>query len=409
MFKKGTRLSRLLIAGLLATPLWLSALRADNAAAQQNRSRKFGPGECGAVDPTYIHLANETGGQPFFLNPSEVGKAFHFVRESSAGSDETLLWAMGTLEADSPQDFTVPVDSTTRRVTFSMSAETSGSDFTVSDPAGEVVAAADNRTEITVLNCGRIVTIDAPAVGTWHLRASGVGRFWLTTHGRSELAFVSVQFVQPGGRPGHEGLFRISGQPLAGAPATLSATISRNHVTSASFDLVSVHADEIPAGPLKPDTAYADGASDEFVATFELPSQPFRVRMTGLDRAGKRYQRIFHTLFHAETVEVALAATVDDIAPGVSNAVAFSVRNVGTTTSFRITAADGRRMIHRFEPRTLALEGGASGVVTVWVAAPGDAAPGTGVDITVTAVSESGPATTNGATVHLSVAPPQPR
>src|SRR3989442_15236606 len=104
MFRNGTRLSRLLIAALLATPLWLSALRADNANAQQNRSRKFGPGECGPVDPAYIHLANETGGQPFFLNPSEVGKAFHFVRESSASSDQTLLWAAGRLEADWPQE-----------------------------------------------------------------------------------------------------------------------------------------------------------------------------------------------------------------------------------------------------------------------------------------------------------------
>src|SRR5436190_13855089 len=123
MFKKGTRLSRLLIAGLLATPLWLSALRADNATAQQNRSRKFGPGECGPVDPTYIHLANETGGQPFFLNPSEVAKAFHYVRESSGGHAETVLWAMGTFAPDSPQEFVVPVDSTIRRVTFSMSVD----------------------------------------------------------------------------------------------------------------------------------------------------------------------------------------------------------------------------------------------------------------------------------------------
>src|SRR5947208_16674500 len=111
MFKKGTRLSRLLIAGLLATPLWLSALRADSAVAQQNRSRKFGPGECGAVDATYIHLANETGGQRFVLNPSEVGKALDFLRESSAGSDETVLWAKGKLDADWPQQFNVQVDS----------------------------------------------------------------------------------------------------------------------------------------------------------------------------------------------------------------------------------------------------------------------------------------------------------
>src|SRR5438046_4569335 len=119
-----------------------------------NQSRKFGPGECRPVDPTYIQVANETGGQPFFLNPSEIGKAFYFVRETSGNSDETLLWTMGTLEADAPQAFSVPVDSTTRRVTFSLSVDTSGSDFTIADPAGDVAAVADSRHELTVLNCG---------------------------------------------------------------------------------------------------------------------------------------------------------------------------------------------------------------------------------------------------------------
>jgi hypothetical protein len=370
------------------------------AGEQQNRSRKFGPGECGPVDPTYIHLANETGGQPFFLNPSEVGKAFHYVRESSGSHTETLLWTMGTFAGDSSQDFIVPVDSTVRRVTFAMSTETSGSDFILTDPTGVVVAAADTRTEITVLNCGRIVTVDGPASGTWRLRASGVGRFWITAHARTELSFVSAEFVRPGGRPGHEGLFRIHGQPIAGAPAILRATVAREHVQSASFDLVSQHGDEIGVR-LKADTTYDDG---EFVSTFDLPLQPFRLRVTGVDGAGQRFQRVFHTLFHAETVEVMPAMSpIDDVAPGSSSAMAFAVRNVGAASTFKIMAVDGRRMIARFEPSTLALDAGAAATVTVWINVPADATPGTGTDITVTAVSESQPPTTNGATLHVGI------
>jgi len=368
---------------------------------QQNRSRKFGPGECGPVDPTYIQLATETGGQPFFLNPSEVAKAFHFVRESSGSRDETLLWAMGTFASDSPQEFVVPVDSTVRRVTFSMSVDISGSDFTVIDPAGSMVAASDNRTDITVLNCGRIVTVDTPAAGAWRLRAAGVGRFWVTTHARTELSIVTAEFVRPGGRPGHEGLFRIHGQPLAGAPATLRAVVSREHVASASFDLVSQHGQVIQEVRLKPE---ATDDSDEFVATFDLPGKPFRVRVTGADTAGHRYQRVFHTLFHAETVEVVPPNPVDDVAPGASLAIPFTIRNGGAATTFRVVAADGGRMITRCEPSTLALEPGTAAVVTVWIAVPADAAPGTGTDVTVTATSESAPRTSNGATFHVSVA-----
>ena len=286
------------------------------APEQQIRSHKFGPGECGPVDPTYIHLANETGGQPFFLNPSEVAKAFHYIRESSGGQDETLLWAAGTFVPGPAQEFAIPIDSTVRRVTFSLSVDTSGSDFVVADPAGAAIAAADSRTEITVLNCGRIITVDAPAPGMWRVRTAGVGRFWMTTHARSELSFVSAEFMRPGGRPGHEGLFRIHGQPLAGAPGTLRTVVSREHVRSAAFDLVSMHGDALGEVRLKPDTA-DDG--DEYLSIVDLPSQPFRVRATGLDDAGRRFQRVFHTLFHAETVEVTPGMTaVEDVPPGSS-------------------------------------------------------------------------------------------
>jgi uncharacterized membrane protein len=113
---------------------------------------------------------------------------------------------------------------------------------------------------------------------------------------------------------------------------------------------------------------------------------------------------VFHTLFHAETVEVMPAMSpIDDVAPGSSSAVAFTVRNVGAASTFKIMAVDGRRMIARFELSTLALDAGAAATVTVWLNVPADATPGTGTDITVTAVSESQPPTTNGATLHVGI------
>src|SRR5207247_25463 len=116
-------------------------------------------------------------------------------------------------------------------------------------------------------------------------------------------------------------------------------------------------------------------------------------------------QRVFHTLFHAETVEVTPPAILDDIVAGTSATAAFGVRNVGPAGTFRIMAADGRRFVSRFEPRVLTLDAGATGVVTVWVTVPPDAAPGSGSDVTVTATGESGSPTTNGASIHFSVSP----
>jgi hypothetical protein len=265
------------------------------------------------------------------------------------------------------------------------------------DATGAVITAADSRAEITALNCGRIVTVDAPSAGMWRLRASGAGRFWMTTHARTELSIVTAEFVRPGGRPGHEGLFRIRGQPVAGAPATLRVVVSRDEIATAAVDLVSVHGDTIRR--LQLDTA--DG--DEFVSTFELPSQPFRVGVTGTDKTGNRFQRVFHTLFHAETVEVLAPAAIEEVTAGASLAIPFTIRNVGAAATFRIAGADGRRMIDRVEPSTLTLDEGAAGTVTVSIVVPAGASSGSGTDVTVTATSESGRATTNGATVHVEI------
>ena len=399
-----TRVRHVALAALTVAALCADRSNAGPGAVheQQNRSHKFGPGECGPVDPTYVHVANETGGQPFFLNPSEVAKAFHYVRES--GFDRQMLfWMTGSFEASSSQEFSVPIDATTRRVTFSLSVDTSGSDLTVVDPAGNLVAAEDSRTEITVLNCGRIVTIDAPAPGIWRLLVNGVGRFWLTTHGRSDLSFVSAQFVQAGGRPGHEGVFRIPGQPLAGVPATLRAVLGRTTARTVLFDLVSPQGHAIQSIAAAAEPTYAGAEPDEFTATFDLPAQPFRVRATGIDEAGKAYQRVFPALFHSETVEVTAPDTADDLVPGTSTALTFAVRNVGSAATFRVKAANGRQFASRVNPPTLALESGATGHVAVWISVPADAAAGTGADVTVTATAESGPPTTNSAYIHVSV------
>src|SRR4029077_19384023 len=88
-----------------------------------NRSKAFGPGACGPADPAYIHTANETGGVPMFLQRSEAAKAFHLVRESTRSNVATVFWATGTLDAK-PQIIRVPVDSVTKRITFTFSGDT---------------------------------------------------------------------------------------------------------------------------------------------------------------------------------------------------------------------------------------------------------------------------------------------
>src|SRR6201984_1205427 len=88
-----------------------------------NRSRAFASDACGPADSAYIHSANETGGIPMFLRRSEAVKAFHLGRESMRNNVSTVYWATGALDGK-PHAITIPVDSVTKRITFTFSADT---------------------------------------------------------------------------------------------------------------------------------------------------------------------------------------------------------------------------------------------------------------------------------------------
>jgi len=365
-----------------------------------NRSAPFGPDACGPADPTYLQTANQTGGIPMFLQRSEAAKAFHLVRESTRNNVATVLWATGVLDRR-PQTFDIPVDSVTKRITFALSVDTKGTTLVLRQPSGGTIVQPSANTEITELNCGRIITSITPEQGTWRAEITGSGRFWIEAQAQSDIYFISARFVKPGGRPGHEGLFKISGQPLAGIPATLQTSLSAKEVQSTEFRLVTERGDTIQE--LQMNAANADRTFLEFVGTFQPPQQPFRVAVTGRDASGHAYQRFFSSLFHAETVEVSPAQEFDELAGGDTKQLTFAVRNIGTPTEFKITVTDARHFVSQVVPSQMTLDTGESGTIRVDLTVPAGTAAGFGDDIIVVATSTAIPASSNSSVIHVSV------
>ena len=108
----------------------------------------------------------------------------HFLREM-------ILWASG----DREHSFAVPVDATVARMMFSGTFDATGGSFTLTAPDGTAVQHGGG-VEDTPLNCGRIVTVHAPASGTWHVRMVPSGRFWLSVHAKSPLSLEAAEFVE---------------------------------------------------------------------------------------------------------------------------------------------------------------------------------------------------------------------
>jgi hypothetical protein len=365
-----------------------------------NRSRTFGPDACGPADPAYIHTADETGGIPMFLQRSEAAKAFHLVRESTRSNVSTVFWATGTL-GGKPQTVLIPVDSVTKRITFAFSVDTKGNELKLTQPSGGAVTGGLANTEVTELNCGRILTVNSPEAGEWRAEIAGKGRFWLDAQAQSDIYFIAAEFVKMGGRPGHEGLFRIQGQPVAGTPATLRVSLSAGPTRTTEFYLVSERGQDIQK--LEMHAENADREFLEFTGRVDLPSVPFRVAVMGRDSNRKQYQRFFSTLFHAERVEISPRLDFDELAAGSTQHAAFTVRNIGVPRIFNIMVTDAHHFVSKVEPEELALGAGESGTVRVDLTVPVGTAPGVGDDVVIVARSTAGPPTSNSSVVHFSV------
>jgi von Willebrand factor A domain-containing protein 7 len=387
--------------GILASAIAIVAVLAGTtgqaAVDQTGLDRAFGPGRCGPIDASYVRGANATGGQILPLSPTEVSAAAPLMAASF--NAETVFWATAPLTS-SGQTIPVPVDGVTSRVAFVLSTDGSIADMTVTDPRGTLVTAAPG-VEAFNFGCVRGFAVDQPVSGEWTVQATGTGTYWFIVHARSDLGLDDAAFVQVAGRPAHEGLFKISGQPVAARPATLRARVTREHVTDAIFDLVSMNGARLQAIELSPVTA--SSTEEEYVGEIaNLPSIPFRVRVSGRDRTGAVYQRLSGRSFHAATVEVVAPQTVT-LARGQRTPVTVSVRNAGAPVRLQIVAVLNATVL-RVEPATLQLSANESRDVTVWADVP---ANGTllSPDIVVTAESPTDPAAANSAIIPVTLDP----
>ena len=335
-----------------------------------------------------------------FLQPSEAAKAFHLVRESTRPNVATVFWATGTLDGK-PHAIKIPVDSVTRRITLTFSTDTKGNTVKLMQPSGTASMLGAPNTEITDLNCGRILTVSSPEAGEWNAEITGTGRFWIEAQAQSDIYFVAVEFVKQGGRPGHEGLFRIQGQPVAGSPATLQASLSATATKTTEFYLVNEGGQIVQK--LQVHAVNSDREFLEFVGSVDLPKVPFRIAVKGRDVNGQYYQRFFSNLFHAESVQVSPKLDFDELSAGSTSHLSFTVENFGFPRTFHITVTDAHQFISKVEPIELALGAGKSGTVLVDLTVPAGTTPGTGDDVVMVAASTAEPPTSNSSVVHFSV------
>jgi subtilisin-like proprotein convertase family protein len=385
-------------------------MSANVSALAQSKNVQVSPllfGSCSPIDPAYVRLAKESGGQLFLLARAEAGSVTRLA-DFNVRSNLVNLLSVSDSPAALPRSYTVPVDSTLSRITFSVSG---GPGVVVTRPDGTTLLPGDPGVSVVQLGFGAIYSVTAPAPGEWAVRLNNFNAtgllddYTISVSGESDLSFDSFRFIESGGRPGHEGYFPIKGFPVAGQPAAVEARLTHGPAASAQFELRapggallhSLTVEEVPHPEAAP-------VFKEYFGQLTLAAGDYLAYVRGLDLNGKPYQRVLPGLIRPQTLKVTTPG-LRGLAPGRPSAYAIQVTNYGPADTFSVVGADDQNFIRALSPETFSLGAGQTREVAVELLPPAGAPVGTLATLTFTAQSTGASAANNRGIVTTILAP----
>jgi len=237
------------------------------------------PRQSAAFNREFYELSASTGGDFYFWAPGEFASS----RLQVPVHHEDVFFAYGDL--DSKRVFEIPIESGAKSMTLFAGAQRKDLAVLVR-PDGTVA-----RDGIQSFQHMAIATISAPAAGMWRLELHGGGAYAVTAHvdpGADGIQLIAFDFVEQGGRPGHEGMFPIKREAKRGEKLTCRVVVSG---ATKDAKLVFVARD----GSLLDSTKL----SEEYVPCV-VPSVPYRAGVAGTDASGRAFQRLMPPLHSAE-------------------------------------------------------------------------------------------------------------
>lgn len=178
---------------------------------------------------------------------------------------------------------------------------------------------------------------------------------------------MTVEIAQIAGRPGHEGLFPSSAQPVWGESYYVVASMSGPYATS-SFRFVDVNDQLIAPAILTTDNRMA--GTDEYVGNVTLPTQPFKLAASGTTRDGSAYDIVGERLFTPQPINVTWDPPTGPLPPGGSTTLRFTIANHGPAATFNVSASDTLGLAPAASPAIVTLAPNETATISVLLTAP---------------------------------------
>lgn len=213
---------------------------------------------------------------------------------------------------------------------------------------------------------------------------------------QAKVSFFSFDFTVIKSFRGYPGAFPIRGQPIS-SPHTVKARLSGPNDT-ATFRLVE--ADDEDETLLTIDLVRPIKEKDPgyFTGTIEIPDEPFRVAVNGVDLHGRPFNLIFPKIFRRQSLEVSLGRSSNEIKNGQTGTLIASVTNHGVASTIRMEVTVRARYksnslnfdpVSRVAPASLSLGAGETGAFEVDITIPQETTGADSIILTATAISTS--------------------
>jgi von Willebrand factor A domain-containing protein 7 len=269
-------------------------LLAPSAAAsegQQKGNSKSWP--CASkIDPSYIMVAEETGGQVQMFQPSEASGSLTLIESKLAGNDETVNRISGEMSGE--KESTILVDPSIESITISTFVQCM-KNITIYDPSGAEFLSGTATSKENRFISGRILTLKQPAAGLWKIRMEGTGYYSMIAEAKTELT-LTAEFVEIGGRPGHEGYFPIKRQPKMKTEEKVSLRLY-GKVLNAEIRILNREGELLQK--LSLEASYEGEDSTEYLVPIKLMEEKFRIQVAGKDKNDLKFARMDPRLYHA--------------------------------------------------------------------------------------------------------------
>ena len=342
------------------------------------------------IDPAYRSIAAATGGHALPIEPAELATPGATTLLAALGTYDAKILAIDQAAASGPQSYEFPVDGSVRGLSVIVSG---AARVALKGPDGFDVVAGPAGIEVVRLKRVTGYMIAEPKPGVWAVAVDASEPFLLTAEAKTAMDLLDARFVEPGGRPGHEGLFPIQGSPAAGEPGMLEISLM-DPLPQIALSLRRPNGETL----LRPAVSQRDG--ERIWANFTVPNETFRVYVRAEDAAGNTIQRAQSATVSPQRFFVKAAEPMLSVWPGDAVAVRFRFENKGETASFAAYAVldDGSQA--RVEPQNFNAAAGQTVELTVNLKMPFAARPGSTREVML-AVTNNGTGGSNTATQRI--------